>query len=68
MQHTAGTGSLLHPTQIAVLRHLSCDFRRHPQSEAVLMRFALVFSELELLEHRALIMATPDFLMYLINV
>ena len=24
------------------------------------MRFALVFSELELLEHRALIMATPD--------
>ena len=37
-----------------------CDFRRHPQSKAVLMRFALVFSELELLEHRALIMATPD--------
>ena len=37
-----------------------CDFRRHPQSKAVLMRFALVFSELELLEHRALIMAIPD--------
>ena len=60
MQHTAGTGSLLHPPQIVDSDISQCDFRRHPQKEAVLMRCALVCAKLELLEHRALIMATPD--------